>query len=471
MILALILATIHQLSTPEPSITDDRPVLTPISLRHFPSSECASARSKAFFRCDKHVCSIKGARVPSLVELLLHRKRTAPDDRIHDTSTYLGAVREEKRQHWATRVEEIPQAQLLKLNNPFYYHYPEIPLGVERSPRTRAGVGPRMVYITSATLIIVPSNLLSQWDREIYKHCEYPLRVLIMRSGSQMPDASLLASDYDVRYFLFFTAWFPYSGMVDHSNDISTFVLLLSRSSVLRRTPTVGFTTENKYSNIQKLHSWKSCSCPCVPGSRIPDCKCKILGVSPLLQVRWKRLVIDEGHVSASLSTILTPFVKLLSVEKRWIVTGTPTRNLLGLGLGEKSAKDARAGVKETELNQDDFGTNSENSSFKEDLSDLSPSRSQTPPFTNIDSTPARVWTKHDREDLGKLGKMISHFIAVPQFMASPKLVTTHVIEPLLDPKGPCPGAIQILNQVMEANMIRHRYLPFRMLLSICLYK
>ncbi|KAG6873801.1 hypothetical protein C0995_011026 [Termitomyces sp. Mi166 len=407
MILALILATIEQQSSPEPSITDDRPVLTPISFRHFPSSECVSAR-KAFLRSGKDAVPAKEPRVPSLVELLLHRKRTSPDTRIHNTGSTYGAAREEKKQYWTARVEEIPQAELLKMNNPFYHHYPEIALCAERSPRTKTGVGPRVVYLTSATLIIVPSNLISQWDREIHKHCESALRVLILRSGSQIPDASSLASAYDA---------------------------------------TTGFTTENKYSNIRKLHSWKPCSCPCIPGSRIPDCKCKIPGVSPLLQIRWKRLVIDEGHVSASLSTILTPFVKMLSVERRWIVTGTPTRNLLGLSLGEKSAKDTRQ-----QGDQDGSDTDSEDNNLNEDLPDL-PSRSQM----NIDCRPARVWTKHDREDLGKLGKMISHFIAVPQFIASPKLVTTHVIEPLLDPKGPRPGAIQVLNQVMETIMIRHR--------------
>ncbi|KAG5341489.1 hypothetical protein C0989_010062 [Termitomyces sp. Mn162] len=369
MILALILATISQLSSPEASITDDRPILTPISFRHFPTSECTSARRK-FFRNDNHVLPTKEP-LPSLVELLLHRKRTTPDTRIHSTSTMYGAAREEKRQYWAARVEEISQAELLRMNNPFYHHYPEISFDAERSPRTKTGVGPRMVYLTSATLIIVPSNLISQWDREIHKHCEYPLRVLILRTGSQMPDASFLASDYDIR---------------------------------------------------------------------------------------WKRLVIDEGHVSASLSTILTPFVKMMSVERRWIVTGTPTRNLLGLSLGEKSTEVARqqAEVDRNAFDTDSFDIDSEDSCPTEDLSG-SRSRSQTPYFTNIDSMPARVWTKHDREDLGKLGKMISHFIAVPQFMANPKLVTTHIIEPLLDPRGPRPGAIQVLNQVMETIMIRHR--------------
>ncbi|KAG6864745.1 hypothetical protein C0991_007420 [Blastosporella zonata] len=424
MILGLILATINQLSAPEASIIDERPVMTPLSFRHFPSSECVSAR-KGFLRRNKGAFPTEGSRVPSLVELLLHRRRTMPDINIHNTDNPLGANREERRQHWIERLEEIPQGILLPLNIPFYHHNQGSPTIAERSPRSNANPGPRVVYLTSATLIIVPSNLLSQWDREIHKHCEYPLRTLILRSGTPMPNATSLASDYDI------------------------IIMTYTR-----------FTTENKYNKIDKLHSWKVCQCPCIPGSRIPDCKCKIPGISPLLQIRWKRLVIDEGHVSASLSTVLTPFTKMLSVERRWIVTGTPTRNLLGLSLGERKNRQAHRQVEESEGSYNmDFDNDNSDSDFH--VSDVVPSapssRPQTPSLTKIGHRPPRVWTKHDREDLGKLGKMISHFIAVPQFTASPKLVTTHVIEPLLDPQGPRPGAIQVLNQVMEMIMIRHR--------------
>ncbi|KAG6817776.1 hypothetical protein H0H87_003184 [Tephrocybe sp. NHM501043] len=422
MILGLILATINQLSTPEPSILGERPVMTPLSFRHFLSVECASAR-KGFLRLKKDIFRFQEPSVPSLVELLLHRRRTAPDVNVYDTDTPLGASREARKKYWEEMAENIAPAKLIQLNIPFYHHYQGSPTAAERSPRTNFDVGPRVMHLTSATLIVVPANLLSQWDREIQKHCEHPLRVLILRSGTAMPSTASLVTEYDI--------------------------ILMTYTR---------FTAESKYNKIDKLHSWNACTCRYVPGSRIPDCKCKSPGVSPLLQVRWKRLVIDEGHVSASLSTLVTPFTKLLSVERRWIVTGTPTRNLLGLSLGERSNLKAqiRQQFEDNEIDVDSI--ESDGDDVHDILDPSAPtSRSQKPSFTGIDNRPPRIWTKYDREDLGKLGKMISHFVAVPQFIASPKLVTTHVIEPLLDPQGPRPGAIQVLNQVMEMIMIRHR--------------
>jgi hypothetical protein len=176
----------------------------------------------------------------------------------------------------------------------------------------------------------------------------------------------------------------------------------------------------------------------------VPDCQCIASPeVSPLLQIRWKRLVVDEGHVTSATSTNLTEFSRSISVERRWIVTGTPTTNLLGLSFGQH-----------TEQNEAFNGASESPSSS---TSDTSPS---VPP-SNYDESEnhtetARRWTADDREDLRKLATMMTHFLKVPHFTANPKLLN-HVISPLLDSQGPRPGAIHVLIQVMTMTMIRHQ--------------
>lgn len=223
-------------------------------------------------------------------------------------------------------------------------------------------------------------------------------------------------------------------------------------------TATQGFTAEYDSQDVIKLHTWNQCKCPELPGYRVPSCACQVPGISTLLQIRWKRLVIDEGHVSAALSTALVAFTKQLSVERRWIVTGTPTTNLLGLSLGSKVTECLESPSKK-ERRDDSFAVGeleAEEQYWSEAPSAFS---SQTtaagtpPPTTPI----KRIWNKYDREDLNKLGNMITHFIAVPQFSADSSLIATHVTEALLDPSGPRRGAIEVLNQVMHSVMIRHR--------------
>ena len=197
MILALVLATIHQMSSPEDSIVDDRPVMTPLSFRYFPSAECISAR-KRFFRGKEDAFTSQSSRVPSFVELLLHHKRIAPDTRIPNTATVQGQLSYERHMEIVSKVEQIYPDKLLQATTPFYYHYRGEPTANERTQRNMTDPGPPRVYLTSATLIVVPANLLGQWSREIQKHVENPIRVMILRPGAPMPHVTSLASDYDV---------------------------------------------------------------------------------------------------------------------------------------------------------------------------------------------------------------------------------------------------------------------------------
>jgi len=136
-------------------------------------------------------------------------------------------------------------------------------------------------------------------------------------------------------------------------------------------------------------------------------------------------------------------------------VTGTPTTNLLGLGLGRKTAEEASHSDDDKEEEMEDLFGDEGNGSPMDVTSP--PSSSDTSRSPSAEMPALRVWNKHDREDLRKLGNMVTHFISLPQFGADSKLMNTHVTEPLLDPRGPRPGAISVLNQVMEMVMIRHR--------------
>lgn len=178
------------------------------------------------------------------------------------------------------------------------------------------------------------------------------------------------------------------------------------------------------------------------PEARIPLCDCTgDSTVSPLLQIRWKRLVIDEGHVSGTIQNNLHQMAQLLSVERKWVVTGTPTTHLLGLSFGSGVAED-------NGISEDD----------SEGLVSGSSSPGASPLSSNV-----RKWTKTDSQDLNKLATMMTHFIGVPLFQGDTKMFQKYVSSALMQRSGPAPGAISVLSQVMQMVMIRHRCvrLPF----------
>ena len=192
MMISLIIATRNQISSPEPSIIDERAVLTPLAFRYFPSGDFALAR-KRFYRGQSPLNFQQSEiRVPPLVELLLHHHRASPHGDILDGNLDSRTIERQDR------IQNLPLGDAMRTNAPFYHHFPRDPHNLERTKRSDVALGPRIMYLTSATLVIVPPNLLSQWDREITKHCAIPLRVLILRSKTPLPGVRDLATDFDV---------------------------------------------------------------------------------------------------------------------------------------------------------------------------------------------------------------------------------------------------------------------------------
>ncbi|KZS89961.1 hypothetical protein SISNIDRAFT_488820 [Sistotremastrum niveocremeum HHB9708] len=405
MLLGLILATKGALSQPEESLLESRPILTPISHSLFHGEEYV--KSRAQLRPPLALVDSSKSRLPTLVETILHNMRIMP--RLHFTS----ACREElkRRNLWKP----------LLWNTPYYHHNDAWGLtGGERARSKGAKSGIRRVYLTTATLILVPSHLLIQWTSEINKHCDQEaLSVLTVRTSGTLPSASILASSYDI--------------------------VLMTHTR---------FASEVERNDLQKVASFATCRCraPETP-IRIPNCTCNSHpNVSPLLQIRWKRLVVDEGHIVANSSANLATLASVLSVESRWIVTGTPTTNLLGLNFGKEGKEDEELDEPSSDLL--DLGLDP-----RAYPSDEAGEPSASTPSDVYDANTAsqeEKWSSLHRVDLRKLASMMTHFLKLPQFSAEPKSFLSIVVEPLLRKSGNGFGSVTILKQVMEQFMIRH---------------
>lgn len=190
MMLGLIMVTLDQLSDPEESFHDSRPVLTLLTFRCNPSITYAAARARASPVRRSNVISTENSSFPSLIELMLCYLRSSSHGLTRD---HIEDFLERSTPHLLPSFHS---------NTPFYHHYNDPPINPSpRSRRKEAPSAPRVMYLTSATLIIVPSNLLSQWDLETHKHCyeRYTQRFLVLRPGTKLPPARTLANDFDVR--------------------------------------------------------------------------------------------------------------------------------------------------------------------------------------------------------------------------------------------------------------------------------
>jgi SNF2 family DNA or RNA helicase len=75
------------------------------------------------------------------------------------------------------------------------------------------------------------------------------------------------------------------------------------------------------------------CRCPYIGATRTRHCTClktNDIYSSPLKELHWLRIIIDEGHeFSSSSSNAVLVAEKLITAERRWIVSGTPAKDRL----------------------------------------------------------------------------------------------------------------------------------------------
>lgn len=132
--------------------------------------------------------------------------------------------------------------------------------------------------LCSGTLVVVPPNLVDHWESEISKHTE-GLKVLIFRNSTdETPPADELLQ-YDI--------------------------VLFSR---IRLEKEAGELVANRRVSTRPNDS-------------------------PLTKLHWLRIIVDEGHNVAGQGqrTNMLHLLDQLRVERRWIVSGTPSSGLYGV--------------------------------------------------------------------------------------------------------------------------------------------
>lgn len=141
----------------------------------------------------------------------------------------------------------------------------------------------KILRLCYTTLVIVPPNLLMQWQSEIEKHTHgYALDVLVLDSSAKVIPAYQTLMQYDI--VLITKARFEQEYRDDDLNQ-----------GRRRR-------GEGKFR-------------------------------SPLTEVRWLRVICDEGHgfAGASYRTNAMTMMDKMSIERRWVVSGTPSNSLHGV--------------------------------------------------------------------------------------------------------------------------------------------
>jgi hypothetical protein len=200
----------------------------------------------------------------------------------------------------------------LNRNMPFY----EIPVELPRLNRNTRTPPPQQLVICSGTIIVVPRNLLHQWQSEIQKHVlEGGLKILVVDS---VPKRSAK------------------SKRSQQATDTMTFVSELPAPTELMRFDVILFTRNRFEQEIQdgadkqgrRITSGVSrvCNCPYIGATRISDCNCVTAEhayESPLKKLHWLRIIIDEGHSFSSSASNAVLVAKQIQAERRWVVSGS----------------------------------------------------------------------------------------------------------------------------------------------------
>ncbi|KAJ4317729.1 hypothetical protein N0V94_004802 [Neodidymelliopsis sp. IMI 364377] len=223
---------------------------------------------------------------------------------------------EEMSEHADVNVPRLKS--VLDENLPFYEIPPEMP----RMNRTTRIPPARQYVMCSGTILVVPKNLLHQWQSEIRKHLlPQALKILVVDTVSKRSKRPVQTNHDD----------FVFASELPAPTELMKYDLVLFTRNRFEQEIQDG--ADNQGRRFVAGVS-RSCICPYIGATRIPDCSCFGSGTvyeSPLLKLHWLRIVIDEGHNFSSATSNAVLVAKQIQAERRWVVSGTPAKDLVGV--------------------------------------------------------------------------------------------------------------------------------------------
>ena len=189
----------------------------------------------------------------------------------------------------------------------------DIPIEPMRWNRKTELPSPKTMIMASTTLIVVPRNLCKQWQSEMQKHVEDgALSLLVMEDSKKALPEAVELSKYDI--------------------------ILFTRGRFEMEVKD-GADAQGRRLGDSTL----KCQCFYIGATRTRNCTCikrDELYNSPLKLLHFKRLIIDEGHFfSNTNNTAVSVANKLVTADHRWVVSGTPAKDLLGVEVDMTSAE------------------------------------------------------------------------------------------------------------------------------------
>ncbi|KAG4434725.1 hypothetical protein IFR05_009802 [Cadophora sp. M221] len=311
-------------------------------------------------------------------------------------------------------------------NNAGFYMLPSpSPRRQSRNPKI---VASRKILLTSATIVVAPANLIQQWQHEIKKHTT-GLKVLVMKTMTDaLPPAQELV-EYDIVLFSKqrFDKEAAYEVNVNEKFNISG---SLSGQEIVN-----GGRSGRPMADLKKVYH------------------------SPLKDLHFKRLIVDEGHTfgnsSASSRTEAGAVLEFLQVSARWIVSGTPTKGLYGADVG--------IGNSQTTSREDTpFSSNTPGSHENVLLNELS-TLLDTPRSESSYQTSSKelsLYHKQERKDIEKLGNIAISYLKAKPWANRPDesdyASWSHfIMQPRHGSKSR--GNLDCLKATLEGMIIRHQ--------------